>query len=154
MHRFETTLTPGRKRPYTSWTFLIVPPDVASAWGPGPKAVRGTISGCAFRGTASTGEGALRVPIPRDLREKAGVGPGDSVEVALELDASPRPIRVPDELRAVFETDPEAAALYGGLPPSLRRAWATYVGEARRPETRLRRARRAPAGIRARAFPG
>jgi len=142
----------GTKRPYRSWTFLIVPPDVARKWGPGQKAVRGTISGHAFQGTASRGEGALRVPIPRDFREKAGLGRGDTVEAALELDATPRPVHVPDELRAVFEEDAEVAALYDKLPPAHRRAWATYVAEAKRPETRIRRARRAPDGIRARDF--
>lgn len=133
---------------------MIIPSDLAEKWGPGRKAVRGTIAGCAFRGTASRGEGVLRVPIPRGLCEKAGVSRGDTVEVALELDRNPRRVDVPDELRAVFEEDPEVAALYGKLPPSHRRAWAAYVAEAKRPETRARRARRAPDGIRARAFPG
>jgi hypothetical protein len=154
MHRFQTILVSGKERPYTSWTFLIIPADLAINWGPGRKAVRGTISGYAFRGTASRGEGTLRVPVPRDLREKAGLCRGDTVEVALKLDAGPRRIHLPDELRAVFKDDPEVAALYGKLPPSHRRAWATYVAEAKRPETRMRRARRAPDGIRARDFPG
>jgi hypothetical protein len=153
MYRFQTTLVPGRKRPYTSWTFLIIPPDVAARWGPGQKAVRGTISGHAFRGTASRGEGALRVPITRDLRERARLHRGDTVAIALELDADPRRVPVPNELRVVFRDDPDAASLYRGLPPSQQRAWATYVAEAKRPETRMRRARRAPDGIRSRAFP-
>lgn len=153
MHRFQTILVSGRKRPYDSWTFLIIPPEVAMKWGPGPKPVRGTVSGYAFRGTASRGEGTLRVPIPRDFRLAAGFGRGDPVEVALELDPDPRPVRVPDELRAVFKEEPEVAALYARLPPAHRRAWATHVAEAKRPETRTRRARRAPDGIRAREFP-
>ena len=153
MHRFQTTLVSGRKRPYMSWTFLIIPPELAMNWGPGQKAVRGTISGYAFRGTASRGEGVLRVPIPGDLREKTGLRRGDTVEVALELDADPRPVNVPNELRAVFKDNPEVAALYDKLPPAHRRAWATYVAEAKRPETRMRRASRAPDGIRAREFP-
>lgn len=153
MHRFQTILVSGKKRPYTSWTFLIIPPELAMDWGPGQKEVRGTLSGYAFRGTASRGEGVLRVPIARDLREKAGLCCGDTVEVALELDADPRPVHVPDELRAVFRDDPEVAALYDKLPPSHRRAWATYVAEAKKPETRMRRARKAPDGIRCREFP-
>jgi hypothetical protein len=153
MYRFQATLVSGRKRPYTSWTFLIIPPDLAMNWGPGQQAVRGTISGYAFRGTASRGEGALRVPIPRDFRAQARLNRGDTVDVALELDATPPPVHVPDELRAVFKDDPEVAALYDRLPPSHRRAWASYVAEAKRPETRARRARRAPDGIRARDYP-
>jgi hypothetical protein len=153
MHHFETTVVSGRKRPYTSWTFLIIPADVAMAWGPGRKAVRGTVAGHAFRGTASRGEGALRVPVPRDFRDKVGLRRGDTVEVSLELDTEPRAVHIPDELRMVFESDPQVAALYDELPPAHRRAWATYVTEAKRPETRMRRARRAPAGIRTRDFP-
>jgi len=83
IHRFQTVLVSGKRRPYASWTILVIPPDVAANWGPGQKALRGTISGYAFRGAASRGEGALRVPIPRDLREKAGLRRGDTVEVAL-----------------------------------------------------------------------
>jgi len=153
MHRFQTTLVPGKRRPYTSWTFLIIPHELAKEWGPGQKAVRGTISGRAFRGTASRGDGVLRIPVRRDLREAAGIRVGDTVTVALELDTDPRQVELPHELRAVFDDAPEVAALYEALPPSLRRAWATYVAEAKRPETRWRRARAAPSGIRARAFP-
>jgi Bacteriocin-protection, YdeI or OmpD-Associated/Domain of unknown function (DUF1905) len=153
MHRFRTILAPGLKPPYTSWTFLVVPPEVAKVWGPGQKAVRGTLAGKAFRGTASRGEGVVRVPVPRALREASGVRRGDTVEVALALDTAPRPVDLPDELQAVLRSDPGLAALYDALPPAHRRAWATYVAEARRPETRVRRARSAPDGIRARAFP-
>lgn len=153
MHRFRTNLVSGKKRPYTSWTFVIIPPDVAAKWGTGPKAVRGTVSGHAIRGTASRGEGALRMSIPRDLRERAGLHRGDAVEVVLELDAEPRRVDVPEELRALFRADPDLAARYEMLPPSHRRAWAAYVAEAKRAETRMRRARKAPEGIRAREFP-
>ncbi len=154
MHRFQSTLVSGSKRPYSSWTFLVIPPDVAAKWGPGQKAVRGTISGHEFRGTASRGEGALRVPIPRDLREKAGLSRGDTVKVALELDSTSREAKIPRELGAVFKDHPEVAALYRKLPPAHRRAWATYVGEAKLPGTRIRRAGKASDGIRAREFPG
>jgi hypothetical protein len=153
MPRFQTILVSGGKRPYASWTFLIIPQDLATKWGAGQKTVRGTISGHAFRGNASRGEGVLRVPIPRGLREKAGLSRGDTVDVRLELDPVPPPVQVPGELRAAFKDDPEVAALYANLPPSYRRAWATYVAQAKRPETRLRRAGRAPHGIRARQFP-
>lgn len=153
MNGFKTTLVSGGKPPYTSWTFLIIPAELAVEWGPGPIAVRGTISGTAFRGSASRGEGQLRIPIPRELRERAGVAIGDTVDVAIELDPNPRPLSVPEELRAVFRHHPELARLFDKLPPSLRRAWAAYVEEAKRPETRTRRAQKAPHGIHAREFP-
>lgn len=153
MNRFTTTLASGAKRPYASWTFLVIPPDLAAEWGPGRIAVRGTIAGTAFRGTATRGEGKLRMAVPRDLRERAGVAAGDTVDVAIALDTEPRPLELPAELRAVFSHDPEVGRLYDQLPPAHRRAWAAYVADAKRPETRERRARKAPQGIRAREFP-
>ena len=153
MKGFKTTLVSGGKPPYTSWTFLIIPAELAAEWGAGPIAVRGTISRTTFRGTASRGEGQLRIPIPRELRERAGVAIGDTVDVAIELDPNPRPVTVPEELRAVFRKHPDVAQRFDQLPPSLRRAWAAYVEEAKRPETRNRRAQKAPHGIRAREFP-
>jgi uncharacterized protein YdeI (YjbR/CyaY-like superfamily) len=95
----------------------------------------------------------MRVPIPRDFREMTRLGCGHTVEVALEVDLTTRPVLLPVELRAVLKDDPEVAALYEKLPPSMRRAWAAYVAEAKRLETRIRRASQAPDGIRARTFP-
>lgn len=153
MNRFEAKLVAGEKAPYASWTFLVIPDELAKQWGAGQKAVRGTIAGKPFRGTATKGEGVLRVPLSQELRDELGVRTGDTVDVTIELDTEPRPIEIPDELRTVFDGDPEVAALYDRLAPSCRRAWASYVADAKRPETRQRRARKAPAGIRAREFP-
>ncbi|MBK5256484.1 MAG: YdeI/OmpD-associated family protein [Vicinamibacteria bacterium] len=60
---------------------------------------------------------------------------------------------VPDELQAILDADPKLATLFGAMAPSHRRAWTAYIGGAVRPETRRRRAEKALAGIRARAFP-
>lgn len=153
MYRFKATLVHGTKAPYSSWTFFVIPPQVARRLGNGPKAIRGTLAGTAFRGTASRGEGVLRMPIPHDLRAGAGVRCGDRVQVELELDPEPRPVEIPDELRRVLNADADVGALFEKLPPAHRRAWGGYVAEAKRPETRRRRAAKAPEGIRARAFP-
>jgi hypothetical protein len=153
MHAFRATLVPGRKPPYTTWTFIELPDEVAGAFGPGSHAVRGTLSGVPFRGTVSRSGGVLRMPVRRELIDSAGVLRGDAVDVTLEPDPEPRPDVLPAELRAVLDGDPEAARLFAALPPAHRRAWVAYVAEAKRADTRQRRAARATEGIRARAFP-
>jgi len=154
MKRFETKLVPGRKAPYTSWTFVVVPEAIRAEWQKARFDVRGTINGEPFKGTVSKGEGVHRMPVKKELLERIGAAKGDVVEVAMALDTEPRPVVVPDELKAVFRKDRPLAKLFDALPPAHKRAWATYVGEAKRPETRARRAERATVGIRARAFPG
>lgn len=154
MHRFRAVLVPGRKAPYTTWTFVELPERVAAALGAGgPHAVRGFLAGSAFRATAHRSDGALRVPVTRDLMAAAGVERGEEVEVRLELDPEPRPIELPEELERVLAADPELRDLFARLPPSMRRAWAAHVGDAKKPETRHRRAAKAPDGIRARGWP-
>lgn len=154
MPSFSTVLVSGAKRPYDSWTFVVVPGNVMADLGSKRALVRGTIHGVSFRGTVSRGEGVYRMPVPRDLQIKAGIACGDKVQVFMEIDAAPRPISVPPELEEVFASDPDLAALFRDLPPSHRRAWAAYVAGAKRLETRIRRAAQAADGIRTKSFPG
>lgn len=155
MERFKTKLVSGGKAPYSSWTFLVLPEKILKQWGQtGRIEVRGTLAGVPFRGAMSRGEGVHRMPVRRALLEQAGVSRGDVVDVTVELDRESDRVEVPEELRAILDDDAELAALFDEMPPSHRRAWAGYVAEAKRPETRARRARKAPDGIRSRAFPG
>ena len=154
MSTFSTTLVHGTKRPYDTWTFVVVPEAVVEALGAKRVAVRGTLHGVAFRGTMSKGEGVYRMPVPRDLQARAGVACGSVVRVVMDLDRMPRPVKIPPELQEVLAGDAALARHFDALPPAHRRAWASYVGDAKRPETRSRRAAQAPEGILRRSFPG
>lgn len=154
MKHFQAKLVAGKKSPYTSWTFLVVPAEIAGEWKASRFEVRGMIGGKPFRGTVSKGEGVHRMPLKKELMAELGVERGAVVDVAMELDPEPRPIELPKELRAVLRSDPGLAKLFEALPPSLRRAWSSYIGDAKRQETRERRARLAPERIRLREFPG
>lgn len=154
MPSFRTALVPGLKVPYDTWTFVVVPADVRQALGGEARIkVRGTVAGAAFRATISKGEGVYRFTVTREVRAAAGVAVGCVVEITIEVDAEPRPIEVPAELREVLDAA-DLWARYEALPPALRRAWAQHVAEAKKPVTRAARAQKAPAAIRARLFPG
>lgn len=153
MLHFESEIVPGQKAPYDTWMFVIVPDAVYRELGQARPAVRGTIGGVEFRETINRSGGVPRVLIRRELLGRIGAGKGDVVEVQLELDLEPRTFDVPPELEAVFKEDHRLAELYSKMSPSLRRAWAIYVQEAKRPETRLRRAEKAREGIRDKLYP-
>ena len=53
---------------------------------------------------------------------------------------APDKIEIPAELAAALATDPAAKAAFEALAPSHRREYADHVAEAKRPETRERRA--------------
>ena len=154
MFSFSTVLVAGKKRPYDSWTFVVVPDPVVASLGAKRAPVRGTIDGVRFTGTVSRGEGVYRMPVPRELQAEAGIARGDEVQVTMEIDPNPRSVHIPQELQDILAADPDLADRFDGLPPAHRRAWAAYVADAKRPETRIRRAAQAPAGIRSRSFPG
>lgn len=154
MPRFSTVLVPGRKRPYSTWTFVEIPPDVAAALGGRwPRPVRGTIDGTPFRGTAARGEGVVRVPVRAELLATAGISRGDTVAVSIDLDTEPRPLELPEELARLLGGDAGLEAAFSRLAPSMRRAWASHVAGAKRAETRTRRVAAAADGIRAGAWP-
>jgi len=53
---------------------------------------------------------------------------------------APRPeLPVPDELAAALADAPAAKAVFDGFPPSHRRDYCEWIGEAKRPETRAQR---------------
>jgi hypothetical protein len=154
MPTFTTTLVSGGKRPYDTWTFVVVPNEVVEAFGSKRAEVRGTIKDVSYRGTVSKGEGVYRMPVPRDLQIKAKIACGMKVRVFMELDPEPRPVEIPKELQEIFDAEPDLAKRFASLPPSHRRAWASYIADAKKEETRVRRAAKAPAGIRSKSFPG
>ncbi|MDQ3889042.1 MAG: YdeI/OmpD-associated family protein [Actinomycetota bacterium] len=62
----------------------------------------------------------------------------------------PRLLDVPSELREALAADPGAHAAFETLAPSHRSEYARWVDEAKRPETRRRRAERTLAALRER----
>jgi uncharacterized protein YdeI (YjbR/CyaY-like superfamily) len=80
--------------------------------------------------------------VNKAVRTALGKVAGDSVEFVLERDDQSRSasVKVPPELGEALEADPEARARFEGLAPSHRREHAEYVGDAKREETRRRRA--------------
>lgn len=154
MATFSACLTSGTKRPYDTWTFVVVPEHVMDELGSKRIRVRGTIAGASFVGTVAKGEGVYRMPVPRDLQTQAGIARGDKVLVVMERDLKPEQVLIPDELQEALNAHRELVKQFDSLSPSHKRAWAQYVGSAKREETRKRRAAQAMEGIRSRTYPG
>ncbi|HJT63809.1 MAG TPA: YdeI/OmpD-associated family protein, partial [Candidatus Limnocylindria bacterium] len=57
-----------------------------------------------------------------------------------ELDTEPRVVEPPPELAASLASSAQARAIYDKLAFSHQKAYADWVAEAKRPETRVRRA--------------
>jgi len=129
--------------------WVVVPFDAREVFGEARPAVRGTVNGTAFRGRLAVYDGVTVLGLRREIRDAAGIGVGDAVEVALELDDAPREVRLPEELVATLAQDDAARATFDALAFTHRREYATWVGEAKRQATRDARAAKALQMLRA-----
>jgi hypothetical protein len=122
---------------------LELPFDPKEELGRARAPVRVTIGGFTFRTTVAVYGGRALIGVNRANREAAGVEAGDRVTVELELDTEAREVEVPPELAAALAAEPELRAFFDGLSFTHRREYAEWIGEAKREETRLRRAAKA-----------
>jgi uncharacterized protein YdeI (YjbR/CyaY-like superfamily) len=77
------------------------------------------------------------------VRSEIKKAAGDKVEFDMVRDDAPRESEIPAELRAALDADPATFAIWDGLARSHRNEYAEWVAEAKRPETRERRAAQA-----------
>ncbi len=125
-------------------TFLPVPETTVEALGAGRRPpVRVTVNGHTYRSTIAPMGGEFLLPLNRKNRAAAGVAGGQQVEVAVELDTEPRVAEVPPELAEALAGAPAAAGRFDDLSYSHQREYCEWVAEAKKPETRARRAAKA-----------
>ena len=122
---------------------LELPFDPKEELGRARAPVRVTIAGFTFRTTVAVYGGRALIGVNKANREAAGVEAGDRVTVELELDTEPREVGIPSELAAALAAEPELRAFFDGLSYTHRREYAEWVAEAKREETRRRRAAKA-----------
>jgi hypothetical protein len=140
-----------RLQPRGNACAVVLDDDQVAAVGEGPKRfpVVAVVNGYTWRTSVARMGGEFLVGLSREVREGAGVGTNDEVEVSLELDTAPREVEVPAALAAALADDPEAAALFERLAFTHRKEFARWVAEAKREETRQRRVQQAVEMIRA-----
>ena len=78
-----------------------------------------------------------------------GLVEGDEVEVTIRLDEQPRSVEPPAEIAERLSSEPGATATWEALSYSHRREYARWITQAKRAETRRRRADRALEMLRA-----
>jgi hypothetical protein len=121
-------------------TGLVIPAETVAALGQGkkPKVVV-TLNGYSYRSTVAVMGGAFLLPLSQERRQAAGVQPGQTIEVTLELDTEPRTVEVPADLAEALAKVPGATAAFDALAFSIRKEHVRQVETAKAAETRLRR---------------
>ena len=143
--RFRTTVLQAGK----TATGIEVPSQVVEELGAGKRPpVRITINGYTYRSTLATVDGRSMVGVSAEVRERAGVAGGDTVDVDLELDTAPREVAVPADLAKALKADRKAGAKFESLSYSAKQRLVLPIENAKKPETRQRNIARAMAELR------
>lgn len=123
--------------------YVEVPADVIEKLGGGGRIpVKASFDGVPYSGSIVRMGGVTCIGVLKSIRRELGKGPGDSVVVAIDRDDSVRTVEVPPELKAIFAEQPDAEAIFLKLSFSHQREHVNYIREAKKPETRRRRAAR------------
>jgi len=132
-------------------SFIRVPPEVMTALGDKKRLpVTVTINRYTYRTTVAVYAGKFYLGVRREIREAAGVTPGEQLIVGLEYDAELRAVDLPDALRAALEADAALAVAFEKLSYTRKKEFVQWVTGAKRPETQRRRMEQAMARLRAR----
>src|SRR3954462_10144225 len=120
---------------------VVLDEEQVAAVGEGAKRfpVVATINGYTWRTSVVRMGGEFLVGLNREVRDGAGAGAGDTVEVVLELDTQPREVEVPEALATALAGDDAARAAFEGLAYTHRKEYAPWTAEAKKAETRERR---------------
>ncbi|HEY6886471.1 MAG TPA: YdeI/OmpD-associated family protein [Solirubrobacter sp.] len=122
---------------------VVVPLDAKALWGEARPPVAGTVNGVPFRSRLMVYGGQTVLGLTNAFRAEAGIAQGDEVEVVIDRDDAPREVEIPPALQAVLDGDAAARAAFDALSFTHRREYARWIAEAKREETRDRRAAKA-----------
>jgi Bacteriocin-protection, YdeI or OmpD-Associated/Domain of unknown function (DUF1905) len=123
--------------------YIPIPFDPKAVFGQVRAPVRVTLNGYTYRSTIASTGGIVCVPLRRSHREAAGLEGGETLEVRLELDTEERSVDLPEDLAAALSTAPGGLERWRKLSFTHQREHVEAIEEAKKPETRERRVRRA-----------
>jgi Bacteriocin-protection, YdeI or OmpD-Associated/Domain of unknown function (DUF1905) len=117
-----------------------VPADAIRKLGAkGRIAVRASFNGIPYRGSIMRMGGVSMLGVTKGIMAEAGVATGDTLDVVVENDDTPREVAVPAELAAAFKRSPAARKAWESLSYTARKEHAAAIEGAKKPETRERR---------------
>jgi hypothetical protein len=135
MPRFRAVLE-GIDKPAT--TYIRIPEKLMKTFGGRIRVpVSATIRGVTWRTTiCNMGMGPM-IGVTAATRKAAGIARNDRIEVTIEEDKSTRTVDVPPDFAKAMSIDERRA--FAAMAYSHRKEYVTWIGDAKKPETRQRR---------------
>lgn len=134
--RFRATIDGTEK----GRAYVNLPFDPANSWGTrGGYYVAGTINGLKFRSRLDQSGKGHFLPLGPAWRRRAGLRPGDAIDVVI-VDESPPREGLAADIAAALEADPEAGRFFDALAGFYRKNYLRWIDATkRRPDVREER---------------
>jgi bacteriocin resistance YdeI/OmpD-like protein/uncharacterized protein DUF1905 len=127
------------QNPEKGWSGLAIPSDFIGVRG--RVWLQGTLEGHPFWVSAQPmGDGNHWVTVNRQMRAEMGLVGDEEVEAVFVRADGPPELSIPAELDRAFESRGDARELFDRMSHNHRKEYIRWVSEAKRPETRSRRA--------------
>lgn len=121
-------------------TGIEVPETIVQQLGAGKRPpVKVTVHRYTYRNTVMTMGGKYMISVSAEVREKAGVKGGDTLEVILEPDREPRVVTLAPDLEKALKQSPGAKQFFETLSYSNKQRYVLPIEQAKTEETRQRR---------------
>jgi Bacteriocin-protection, YdeI or OmpD-Associated/Domain of unknown function (DUF1905) len=122
---------------------VVVPKEIAGSFSGKRPAVLARVDGVEYRSRLAVYGGKSFLGLRKELLRQIGREAGEVVEITLEEDLTEAPsaaeIDEPGELLAALAESQVVRTAYEALPPSHRREYAKWIGEAKQAQTRAER---------------
>jgi len=120
--------------------YVLFPFDVEKEFGTkGKIPVKAEFNGIPYSGSlVKYGNPLHMLGVPKVIREQAGAGPGETIDVELWKDEQPRMLEVPAPFKQAMKKA-GVTATFEGLSYTHRREYCRWIAGAKKEETRLRR---------------
>lgn len=135
----ELTVTRGLAPFGPATAILLTDEEVAELGGGRRAAVLVSVGDSTARLRLAVMGGQNCIGLSKAARHALGVQIGDVVTARIGLDTLPREVELPADLAAALAEDPEVQRRFEELAFTHRKEFASWVSEAKRPQTRERR---------------
>jgi hypothetical protein len=126
---------------------IELPIDVRAIYGEARPAVKMTFNGKTYKNRVMVYGGKYYLGVWKAVLAEHGLGPGDTVDLVLEPDKTPRTVKAPKPLADAMKKNTAARAGWQAMSFTHKREWAKAIEEAKKPETRDRRVAEAVAAL-------
>lgn len=131
-----------QKVPDLDGSFIIVPKDVVMGLGNRKRIkVNAVFNGIHYRGSIVTMGGQMVLGVTKEIRKKTGKEPGEMLTVSLSEDTEERSVMLPEELKELLKSHPDALEFFATLSFTGKKEYITWIQGAKKEETRATRIR-------------